>query len=243
MPEVMLGQTPPLPERSPALIAAAAAAARQIFTPPFRAAFWKSIGLTLLLLAVLWLIIEHLVVAYVHFPWHWLSTVVEVLAGAGLAVGAFFLITPVAFVVAGFFFDELADRVESEIAGPSGRGRALPLGPALWIGVRFGALSLFVNAVALLLLLVPGVNVIAFFCANAYLYGRGFFELAALRYRTMPEVRALGRTHATRLFLAGCLPAALSLVPIVNLLTPLYATALLVRVTRPLVAAQPLQEA
>jgi CysZ protein len=239
MPWIMPGQMHSIPGRpaGAGLLASAIVAAEEIFTPPFRAAFWKSIGLTLLLLAVLWIVIERLVVATVRLPWHWLSATVDVLAGAGLAIGALFLITPVTFLVAGFFFDQLADRVESDIAGPDGRGHALPLGPALWIGLKFGTISLVVNALALGLLLVPGVNVIAFFCANAYLYGRGFFELAALRYRPMPEVAVLRRRHAIRLFLAGCLPAALALVPLVNLLTPLYATALLVRVSRPLVVA------
>jgi CysZ protein len=233
----MLGQTrtSPMIPRQFGLLAAALAAAEQIFTPPFRAALWKSIFLTLLLLVASWFIVEHFVVALVHLPWHWLSTVLDVLAGAGLAVAAFFLITPVSFIVSGFFFDQLADQVESSMTGSAGRGHALPLGPAIWIGIKFSGVSLLVNALALMLLLVPGVNVIAFFCANAYLFGRGFFELAALRYRTVPEVAALRRTHALRLFLAGCLPAALALVPLANLLTPLYATALLVRVARPLI--------
>jgi CysZ protein len=220
------------------MIAAAFVAADQIFTRPFRHVFWKSIGLTLLLLVSLWAVIERLVVTSVHLPWAWLATIVHILAGVGLIVGVAFLVTPVSFVVAGFFFDELADHVEADMAGPAGRGRPMPFAPAIWLGVKFGLLSLLVNVVALALLVVPGVNVVAFFGANAYLLGRGFFELAALRYRSMDEVRELRRVYAVRIFLAGCLPAALALVPVANLLTPLFATALLVRITQPLVARQ-----
>ena len=217
------------------MIAAALAAADQIFTRPFRLVFWKSIGLTLLLLAIVWAIIEKLVIAYVHLPWAWLATTIQVLTGVGLVVGVTFLVTPVSFVVAGFFFDELADHVEADIAGDAGRGRAMPIGPAVWLGLKFSLLSLLVNIAALALLIVPGVNVIAFFGANAYLFGRGFFELAALRYRPIAEVRELRRVHSIKIFLAGCLPAALALVPVANLLTPLFATALLVRITQPLI--------
>ena len=36
------------------MIAAALAALNQMFTPPFRAVLWKTLGLTLALLAVIW---------------------------------------------------------------------------------------------------------------------------------------------------------------------------------------------
>ena len=219
------------------MIASALAAAEEIFSPPFRSVLAKTLGLTVLLLVILGVAAEKLVVAYVALPHAvWLATILHVVVGLGLTVGLAFLVTPVSFVVAGLFFDELAEHVEADIAGPAGRGRAMPIAPALWIGVKFGALSLLVNVVALALLFVPGVNAIAFFGANAYLLGRGFFELAALRYCDIDDVRVLRRRHSLRIFAAGCLCAGLMAMPLVNLLTPLFATALLVRVAQPLVS-------
>ena len=217
------------------MIDAAFAAAAEIFTPPFRAVLAKTLGLTLLLLVFCAVGLEKLAMAYLVTPWHWASTALQVATGLGLVVAATVLVTPVSLVVAGFFFDELADHVERDLAGPAGRGRPLAIGAAALVGLKFGLVSLAVNVAALLLLLVPGVNAIAFFGANAYLIGRGFFELAALRYRSLAEVRALRRRHSLRIFGAGCLCAALASVPILNLLTPLFATALLVRVAQPLV--------
>src|SRR5947209_308367 len=89
--------------------------------------------------------------------------------------------------------------------------------------------SALVNFLALLLLLVPGINAIAFFAANAYLLGREFFELAALRYRPLEEVRLLRRRYQLRLFIAGLVIAAFLAVPVLNLLTPLFGTAFMVR--------------
>ena len=220
------------------MIAAALDAAAEIFTRPFRAVLGKTLGLTLLLLTVCAIALEKLAIAYLVVPWHWASTAIHVIAGLGLVVAAAVLVTPVSLVVAGFFFDELADHVEADLAGPAGRGRALRFGTASWVGLKFGLVSLVVNVLALLLLLVPGVNAIAFFGANAYLIGRGFFELAALRYTTIDTVRELRRRHSLRIFIAGCLCAGLASVPILNLLTPLYATALLVRVAQPLMRAR-----
>ena len=217
------------------MIDAALAAATEILTPPFRAVLAKTLGLTLLLLVLSAVGLEKLAIAYLVTPWHWASTVLQVAAGLGLVVAVAVLVTPVSLVVAGFLFDELADHVEADLVGVAGRGRPLPIDEATLIGLKFGLVSLVVNIGALLLLLVPGINAVAFFGANAYLIGRGFFELAALRYRPLAEVRELRRRHSLRIFGAGCLCAALASVPILNLLTPLFATALLVRVAQPFV--------
>jgi CysZ protein len=207
----------------------ALAAFRQIFAPPFRAVLFKTLGLTLLLLALVWLGLDRLVVHFIAVPYPWLATVLSVATGIGLFVGLAFLLAPASSLVAGFFLDELAEIVEREIYPPGRIGRPLPAGYAVWLAVRFALLSALVNFVALLLLLVPGVNAIAFFVANAYLLSREFFELAALRYRPLEEVRALRRRYPLRIFIAGLLIAAFLAVPILNLLTPLFGTAFMVR--------------
>ncbi len=100
----------------------------------------------------------------------------------------------------------------------------------IWLAVKFALVAVLVNVVALLLLLVPGVNAVAFFGANAYLFGRGYFELAALRYLPIARVRRLRQQNVLKLFVAGLFVAAFLLVPILNLLTPLFATAFMVRI-------------
>ena len=71
----------------------------------------------------------------------------------------------------------------------------VPLGRALLYGARFAGLSLLVNLAALILIFVPGVNIAAFFAANAYLLSREYFELAAGRFRPMPEAAAMRVRH------------------------------------------------
>ena len=104
------------------------------------------------------------------------------------------------------------------------------------LSARFALVSLAVNLVALLVFLLPGVNILVFFVANAYLLGREYFELAALRYRPLAEVRILRRKHAVMLFVCGLFIAAFVAVPIVNLLTPLFGTAFMVRMHKRLTA-------
>jgi CysZ protein len=218
----------------------ALAALRQIFTPSFRTALIKTLGLTLLLLALIWLGLDRLVLHFINVQTAWVATFLSLVTGVGLFIGLAFLLAPTSSLVAGLFLDELAEIVEREIYPPNRIGRALPAGYAVWLAVRFALVSALVNLIALMLLLVPGINAIAFLAANAYLLSREFFELAALRYRPLEEVRFLRRRYQVRLFLAGLLIAALLAIPLLNLLTPLFGTAFMVRVHKRLAPPMPL---
>ena len=222
------------------MLADALAAFREILTPPFRAALAKVLGLTLLILIGAVALLDHGLLLLVTLPYPWLSTLVSILAGLGLLVGSVFLVAPVSSVVAGFFVDDLAEHVERDLDPLSPPGRPLEIVPALVLSVRFGALQLAVTALALLLLLVPGINAVAFIGANAYLLGRQYYEFVALRHLGRAEAEALRRRHAGRIFLAGLVMAGLVSVPLLNLLTPLFGTAFMVRVFKrlPEVAAE-----
>jgi CysZ protein len=211
------------------MIDAAYEAFLQIFTPPFRRVLIKTLGLTLLLLVVFFVGVEKLFSAWVVLPYPWLTTLITVIAGIGLVVGLAFAITPVSFLVGGFFFDELAAIVEAEI-DPAQPGTTPGLHDTFLVALKFAGVAVLVNIVALLLLLVPVVNAVVFFAANAYLLGRGYFEFAALRYRAVEDVDAMRRAHNFDIFIAGLFIAALAAIPIANLLTPLFGAAFMVRV-------------
>ena len=66
--------------------------------------------------------------------------------------------------------------------------------------------------------------------ANGYLLGREFFELAALRHMSREEAAELRSAKGLQVFLAGLVIAGFLAVPLLNLLTPLFATAFMVHV-------------
>ena len=107
------------------------------------------------------------------------------------------------------------------------------------MAMKFFGVVIAGNLVALLLLLVPGVNIAAFFIVNGYLLGREFFEFAAMRLRPEAEAKALRRRHAGTVFLAGLLIAAFISVPLLNLLTPLFAAAMMVHLHKMIAASDP----
>ena len=86
------------------------------------------------------------------------------------------------------------------------------------------------SVLALALLLVPGVNLVAFFIGNGYLLGREYFEAAARRFTGRAEARALRRENGPTVFVAGLLIALFLAVPLLNLFTPLFAAAFMVHV-------------
>ena len=102
-----------------------------------------------------------------------------------------------------------------------------------------GASSIGLILVALFLLFIPGVNLVAFFLVNGYLLGREFFEFAAMRYRTPAEARLFRAKHASTVLLAGFVIAAFLAVPIVNLMTPLFAAGLMVHLHKALSRKDP----
>jgi CysZ protein len=218
-----------MPERGLLMLRDALAAFEQILSPPFRSVLWKSLALSLALLVLGYLALAKLASGQIVTPWSWLDTWIAIALGFGLFIGMAFLVAPVSALVAGFFLDDLAEIVERQIS-PDHLGRAMPNAQAIWLATKFAALSLLINFIALILLLLPGINLLAFLGANAYLLGREYFELAALRYRPLEDVRVLRARHGTYLFFCGLLIALLVSIPGLNLLTPLFGTAFMVRV-------------
>ncbi|MCP4383179.1 MAG: cysteine biosynthesis protein CysZ, partial [Hyphomicrobiales bacterium] len=85
----------------------------EIFSPPFRSVLWKSLGLTIALLLIVWLALQALLAwAFDITRYPWIETVIGIVAGVGVLIGLAFLVAPVTALVAGLFTDEIAAVVE-----------------------------------------------------------------------------------------------------------------------------------
>jgi CysZ protein len=221
------------------LIQAAFRAWAQVLSPALRRYLWQSLGLTVALLVLVWLVLTRLLGAYLDAndlsaSYPVLDGFAYFLAGAGLFVALAYLMPAISALVAGYFVDDVAEVVERSDFPGEPPGRALPLGRSLLYGLRFAGLSLVVNLAALVLFFIPVVNIGAFFLANAYLLGREYFELAAGRFRPMPEAARMRVENSGTVLLAGAMLAGLVLIPVLNLLTPLFGVALMVHVHKAL---------
>lgn len=222
------------------MLADARDAFREVFSPPFRGVLWKSLGLTFALLIGFFVAVQAALGFFVDLSMPWLETVIGIVAGFGLLIGMGFLIAPVTSLFAGLFLDDIAEVVEATSFPQDPPGRALPLDAALWMALKFAGVVILVNILVLFLLLLPGINIAAFFIANGYLLGREYFEFAARRFRPGEETRRLRKAHGGTVFLAGLIVAGVLAVPILNLVTPLFATAFMVRLHKRLSGSAPI---
>jgi len=214
-----------------------------LLSPPFRGVALRSLGVTLTVVVALWALgtrfVTHVAgdAAGAHpldVPFFldgvvWLA---GIFSGLALMIGFSFLIAPITAAVAGLFLDEVAEAVETTHYPADPPGEPMPLWESLVGAARFTGLSLVVNVVCLALLLVPGVNLVAFWLGNGWLIAREYFGFAARRLMGREAAAELARRHATAAFLAGIVAALLLSVPFLSFLTPLFATAEMVHLVK-----------
>ena len=225
----------------------------QMLSPRLRAVLWKSIGLALALIIAAGVALDRLIVWLVgaggrsvettlgpqaHLPAMALGWLISIAAGLGIVVGSVMLMPAVTALVASFFADQIADEVEHVHYPNDPPGVALPLWLAVLEGGKTALLAVVVYVCAAPFLLFAGFGVILFFLATAWLLGREYFELAAMRFRPPIEAKALRKRHAATVYGAGLLIAAFVSIPVINLATPLFAMPLMVHVHKRLARAK-----
>jgi CysZ protein len=201
----------------------------QTFSPPLRKILLKSAGLAILLIIALGAALQWLLQFLLPLASPY-DTIAAVLLGVLTLVLAFFAMAPVTSLMAAIFLDDVAEEVERTKFPAHPPGKPLSIPRAALLSAKFFGVVLVVNLATILLwFVIPVLNVGVFFVANAYLLSREFFEMAAMRFRTPEEARALRRQHAVSVFVSGLVIAAVVVVPVLNLITPVFATAFMVR--------------
>jgi len=236
------------------MLDAAVKALSQILSPPMRSILWRSIAMALVLIVVLaiglqrllsWLATsgegwaEAMLGPSFQTPLAVLTWIVSIAAGLGIVLGAVFLMPAITSLVASFFVDEVADHVEREHYPAERPGVALPVPLAMTEGIKTALLTILVYLIALPFVIFAGAGFILFFIATAWLLGREYFELAAMRFRPPQEAKAMRRDNAATVFAAGLIIAAFVSIPIVNLATPLFGMAFMVHMHKRLSGPRP----
>ena len=234
------------------MLDAAIKAVTQLFSKSFRTVLFKSAGLAIALLALLtialyrlsaWLAAagerwaEGAIGSAAHGPLVAFGWVLAIGLGFGLFAGAVLLMPVVTSFAASFFVDEISALVEHEYYPADPPGIALPLLRAATEGIKTAALAVVIYLVAAPFLLFAGFGAVIFFLATAYVLGRAYFELVAMRFRSVPRAKAFRRLHRTSAFIGGLFIAAFVSIPILNLVTPLFGTAFMVHLYKRLTRA------
>src|SRR5262245_3385989 len=231
------------------MIDAAFKALAQIFAPPLRRVLLKAVGLALILIVFIGVLLYRLLAAWAeisadwaeqtagmapHAVWSALAWLLSIMAGLGIITGALFLMPAVSAFVGSFFVDEVGEAVEREHYPGEPVGRALPFLLALVEGLKVALLALLVYLFSLPFFLVAGLGVIMLFLANSYLLGREYFELAAMRFRSPEEAKAMAQAHGVYLFISGSIVCGVLSVPFRTFATPVFAMACMVHMHKKL---------
>jgi uncharacterized protein involved in cysteine biosynthesis len=160
--------------------------------------------------------------------------IISFATGIGILLGGVFLMPAVTAFVASFFVDQIAEEVEREHYPAEPSGKALPFFRAMGEGIKTALLAVLVYLIALPFVFFAGAGLLILFFASAYLLSREYFELAAMRFRTVEDAKAFRKQHQSSVFSAGLLIAAFVSVPVVNLATPLFGMALMVHLHKKL---------
>jgi CysZ protein len=205
-------------------------ALNDVTSPEFRKILWMSIGLTLALFIAVLVAIETLLSFLTLVPMAWLQTLIAVGTGLGLLAAFFFLMSPVTAIFAGLFLDRIAARVEDRHYPNDIKGQPLSSVSSFLFGLQFAAIALAVNIVVFPLVFFAGFGIAVLLLANAYLISREYFEMAASRFMPRRAASNMRKNYAFRIYLAGLVPAALALIPVVNLIVPIFATSYFVHI-------------
>jgi len=158
----------------------------------------------------------------------WVNRFLELAAPIVLVLSVFFLGAPVAAMVGSLFLDRIAAKVDAHFYPNDPKAPGTPMLTGIGESARLIGLALLINAALIPVDVgLPGVSEFVTVLVNAWLLGREFFELAALRHLTPQQSDALRRRNAGRIYIGGLLIAVLAAVPGFDLIAPFFGAALM----------------
>jgi uncharacterized protein involved in cysteine biosynthesis len=183
---------------------------------------------TLVILGVLVVLAGWLLAGIAWFGIGWLDWLVHALGTLAALVLAWLVFPGALAAVTALWSDAISAAVERRYYPRLGPARGQAALDGVSAGLRLVGAALVLNLALLpLYLLLPGINLVLFYGANGYLVARGYFEPAALRRLDLPAARALFARRRVTVWLAGVLITFMTTVPLLNLVVPIVATALM----------------
>jgi CysZ protein len=187
-----------------------------------------SIAAAIVVFVMVWSVTGYLLTSTAFFTWGWLETVIDLLGGLATLILTWFLFPGIVSAVVAFFLDDVACAVEARHFPMLAVADGQTLGETIVGSLKFLALLIVLNLLMLPFLILGPVFPFVFYAVNGYLLGREYFELVALRRIDYASAKSLRKQRQGALFFAGVGIAFMLTIPVINLLTPIIATAAMV---------------
>lgn len=201
---------------------------RQLSDPATRQVVLISIGIAILTFLFLFASIETLLSHTQVFETGWMETISDLVARFGAILLTWLLFPAAISAVVGLYLERVAAAVEARHYPDLSPAPEQPFAVALLAAAKFLAIMVLLNIGLLFFIFTGPLYAILYYAANGYLISREFFELVSLRRLQPEQARVLRKSRQTALFLVGVVFAFMMTVPIINLLTPIIATATMV---------------
>ena len=220
---------------------------RQLNDPTIRHVVWLSVGIAILTFLVLLVSIETALRFTSVFQTGWMETMSDILGRLAGVILAWTLFPAAISAVISLFLERVASAVEARHYPALPPVEEPPFMGSLLAAGKFLIILIALNLALLVLIFTGPLYLIFYYLVNGYLIGREFFELVTIRRMEAAAARAVRKRFHISLLMFGAIFAFLMTVPIVNLLTPVIATATMVHLFQkwsphhrgPLVTAQP----
>jgi uncharacterized protein involved in cysteine biosynthesis len=160
-----------------------------------------------------------------------LGVIAGALGSLAALVSALWLFLPVAVVIASLFMEPVCRAVERRWYPGLPPAKGASLAVQLWDGFSIALRVLALSVLSLIVsLLLPGLGHVLGWAITAWALGRGLFASVALRRLPRREALAAYRSRRIDVLIQGAVLTAAGTLPLINLLVPVLAPAVMVHV-------------
>ena len=203
--------------------------------PRMCAVLWQSIGLSLITAMLLWgglswLLSSTELIGNVPFVGGWLETAVDWLGSIAVFVLVILLLPAFLGIYASFYIETICRAVEARHYPHLAPPRNQSIMEAVIIGLKFGVLLIVFNLLLLVFIFFPPIYFVAGWVVNGHLLGREYLEMVGLRRMDPGQLREYRLKKRNPIFMSGLMLAVVASIPIVNLILPLFGTAMMLHV-------------
>ncbi|MEP4887109.1 MAG: EI24 domain-containing protein [Alphaproteobacteria bacterium] len=203
--------------------------------PRMRAVLWQSIGLSIITAMLLWgglswLLSSTQLIGNVPFVGGWLETAVDWLGSIAVFVLVILLLPAFLGIYASLYIETICRAVEARHYPHLAPPRNQSIVEAVTIGLKFGGLLIVFNLLLLVLIFFPPIYFIAGWAVNGHLLGREYLEMVGFRRMDPTQLRDYRLRKRTPIFMSGLMLAVVVSIPVVNLILPLFGTAMMLHV-------------
>lgn len=163
----------------------------------------------------------------------WLNWLAGITGTLGASIIAWFLFPLTTPLIAGIFQEDICNAIDrKQYPNETLLITNLPFISGILHETKLVLIALIVNVLLIPIYFIPIINIVAYYTANSYFIGRGFFDLIASRYYGRELANTLRKKNIAVVMGLGFLIVLLAKIPLLNIFMPIFGTILMVHTVK-----------